>query len=193
MLIGICGRMRVGKDVASSHLVEKHAFNRVAFADPLKWLALHVNPIVDYLTIGDGTVVPWRLADVIEMCGAEEAKAMAEVRALYQNLGTGIRELCDEFWVDVAEAKIRTLWETSRHVVVTDVRFPNEADRIVSLGGTILRIIRDGSGEGITNSEHISETALNDWYRSNDHIEIYNIETLEYLYDQLDEIVRYHA
>lgn len=191
MLIGITGRMRAGKDTAASYLMETYEFNRVAFADPLKWLALHIDPIVDHLVIGDGTVVPWRLSEVIEMCGAEEAKSNPEVRALYQHLGTGIRELCDEFWVDVAEARIRTLWETSRNVVVADIRFPNEADRVVSLGGKIIRVIRDGAASGVTNSEHISETALNEWYGYNEHIEVFNIESLDYMYDQLDHIVKY--
>lgn len=187
MLIGISGRMRAGKDASASYLIETYEFNRVAFADPLKQLALRIDPIVQ--TWDD--YEPMRLSEVIERDGAEQAKSLPEVRALYQNLGVGLRQLQDEFWVDVAEATIRTLLDESCHVVVSDVRFPNEANRIVSLGGTILRIIRDSSGDGVTHGEHISETALNEWYESNDHIEVYNIESLDYLYDQLDHIVRH--
>lgn len=40
--------------------------------------------------------------------------------------------------------------------LVTDVRFDNEAERIIELGGSIWRIVRDGSGAG----EHASEQEL---------------------------------
>lgn len=40
--------------------------------------------------------------------------------------------------------------------LVTDVRFDNEAERILELGGSVWRIVRDGSGAG----EHASEVEL---------------------------------
>lgn len=40
--------------------------------------------------------------------------------------------------------------------LVTDVRFDNEAERILELGGEVWRIVRDGSGAG----EHASEVEL---------------------------------
>lgn len=44
--------------------------------------------------------------------------------------------------------------------IVTDVRFPNEADKVLELGGTLIRIERPGKDSGST---HESETALDNY------------------------------
>ena len=43
---------------------------------------------------------------------------------------------------------------------MTDVRFPNEAQRIKDLGGVVWRVKRPGVGPA---NYHESETALDDW------------------------------
>jgi hypothetical protein len=45
-------------------------------------------------------------------------------------------------------------------VVFADVRFPNEANIIKKLGGTVVRINRDGNQAA---NQHISETALDNF------------------------------
>ena len=44
--------------------------------------------------------------------------------------------------------------------IITDVRFPNEADKILSLSGTLIRLERPGTDSGST---HESETALDNY------------------------------
>jgi hypothetical protein len=41
--------------------------------------------------------------------------------------------------------------------VISDVRFPNEAEAITNAGGAVIRISRPGAGEG---DSHASETPL---------------------------------
>ncbi len=49
-------------------------------------------------------------------------------------------------------------------IVITDVRYPNEADAILAAGGIVIRIVRDGvilnDGRDVN---HISETALDNY------------------------------
>jgi len=47
-------------------------------------------------------------------------------------------------------------------IVVPDVRFPNEADAILELGGSLIRVIREGSSdhEVVESRDHASETSV---------------------------------
>jgi hypothetical protein len=147
-LIGVSGRKRHGKDTFAARLVERHGFTRVAFADPMREMALALDPI-----ISDG----WRLAALVETFGWEEAKANPEVRRTLQRLGTeaGRGVLGDNIWVDTAMRYARSL---GGRVVFTDCRFPNEADAIRDAGGQIIRVNRPAFPDD--GDPHPSETAL---------------------------------
>lgn len=154
MIIGIGHVARVGKDVAASALSRDLGFQRRAFADKLKELALEADPIVTTQTqttnIGAGR---GRLRWVVQGMGWEEAKnAYPEVRKFLQDLGVGARKVFGEdFWVKQAVAGIG-----KQDVVFSDVRFHSEAEALQALGGKLIRIDRPGRvAEG-----HISETAL---------------------------------
>jgi len=78
--------------------------------------------------------------------GWEVAKeTFPEVRRQLQAMGTecGRDLLGDTIWVDTWEKSLPE--ESNRRVVVADVRFPNEAERIRSLGGLIWRVTRPGT------------------------------------------------
>ena len=167
-LIGLIGKKRTGKDTFAAVLMEKHGYERVAFADPLRQAALELDPIVGTFPLnaeGITRVREWRLSDVIDSIGWEKAKDyVPEVRRILQRFGTeAIRKIDDDFWIRAAFAKIDAAREVGSPVVVTDVRYPNEADAIRDAGGYIVRITRDLPGDADT---HASETAL-DGYREN--------------------------
>jgi len=79
-------------------------------------------------------------------------------RELLQRLGTeAIRDnLHEKAWVNAlfADHSHYSRW------VITDVRFPNEAQEIKDYGGIIVRVNRTGFGPV---NDHPSETALNEW------------------------------
>ncbi|CCQ44302.1 putative deoxynucleotide monophosphate kinase [Pseudarthrobacter siccitolerans] len=167
-LIGLIGKKRTGKDTFAAVLVEKHGYERVALADPLREAALALDPIVGTFPLnseGLTRVREWRLSDVIAELGWEQAKDyVPEVRRTLQRLGTeSIRSLDDQFWIRTAFARIDSLREAGTPVVVTDVRYPNEADAIRKAGGYLARIVRDLPDDG---DAHASERALDD-YREN--------------------------
>lgn len=62
-------------------------------------------------------------------------------------------------------------------MVVTDVRFPNEADAIRDAGGVLIRLVRPSAGQG---DAHPSETALDDYV---ENYRLSNTGTLKVLRD----------
>lgn len=138
MLIGLCGMAGAGKDSVADVLVREHGYVRLALADPLRAAALRLNPIV-----ADGGLGLLRLSEVVEHMGWDAAKrSLPEVRRLLQVFGAEvIREMCGEdFWVDLALRSSRG----QEDVVITDVRFHNEALAIHEAGGHIYRVVRPG-------------------------------------------------
>jgi hypothetical protein len=153
VIVGLSGYARCGKDTAAKTLID-HGFVRVSFADKLRAFLLALNPIILQTVEGRGV----RLAEIVEdSLGWEDAKDdFPEVRALLQRCGTeaGRQVLGENVWVEA------TLRDLPNNVVVTDVRFPNEAQAIKDLGGRIIRITRPHFGP---TNPHPSETALDDW------------------------------
>lgn len=103
-------------------------------------------------------------------------------REFLQRYGTEAhRDVFDkDFWI---EAALRA-HQPGQLLVVTDVRFENEAQAIRARGGQVWRVHRSAQ---ITETAHVSEQTLSDDLVS---AEVYNELTLEYLrrqiYDMLD-------
>lgn len=164
-LIGLIGKKRVGKDTFAETLTERHGYARIALADPLREALYRQNPIAGTFPLLDNGITrvrEWRVQDVVDSIGWEKAKDYCpEIRTQLQRLGTeGIRYIDDRFWIKAAFAKIDALREAATPVVVTDVRYPNEADAIKAAGGYLVRIVRDLPDSGDT---HASELALDDY------------------------------
>jgi hypothetical protein len=141
-LIGVTGHAQHGKDTVGKRLVEQWGYQKFAFADRLKSMALVLNPVIANLPF-------LRLADIVERDGWEEAKRWTEVRRFLQVLGTeGVREhLGEDAWVNALDLAIARAGDPT-NVVITDVRFPNEAKYIHEMNGTLIRVVRrneDGS------------------------------------------------
>jgi hypothetical protein len=127
------GQKRSGKDSLASFLVSRHGFRRLAFADRLKAIALHTDPLVD----ADASL--GRLSDLIYRLSWEGAKEHPEVRGYLQSLGVAVREhLGEDTWIRPVIEEASRL----QNAVVTDVRFPNEAEAIRAAGGFIVRVNR---------------------------------------------------
>ncbi|MGW0523042.1 deoxynucleotide monophosphate kinase family protein [Crossiella sp. NPDC003009] len=138
--IGLVGPPGAGKDTLAA-LLAPHGYVRVALADPLRALALALDPIV---TVTGGE--PVRLFDVLARYGWEDAKRrVPEVRRTLQRLGTEVgRELAGpDVWLNRAVARIAELRAAGTPAVITDVRFANEAESLRRLGVVLVRVRRD--------------------------------------------------
>jgi hypothetical protein len=168
MIIGLSGYAQSGKDSTAELLCLNYGYTRLAFADPMREALLTINPQLDSIT---------RVSDLVDDYGWNLAKKNPEVRRLLQVLGTdfGRKMLGDDVWINIALSGIKS----EDKIVVSDVRFPNEAEAIKKLGGTVWRINRHNH-TAVNN--HTSERAM-DNYMFN--YVIYNDGTLDELSDEV--------
>ena len=145
--IGLVGYSQSGKDTVADILVKNYGYTRVAFADKIREFLYGLNPMVACSPTG-------YLQDLINLVGWDDAKQEPQVRKLLQNLGNSARKTIDEnVWVTLALGNI----DTNQRVVITDVRFENEAMMIKLMGGQLWRVKRIGVGPV---NDHVSESEL---------------------------------
>ena len=139
-LIGLTGPAGSGKDAAAQPLTSDLGYTRVAFADPVRKALLALNPRVCY---EDRGLMP--LLHYVNELGWDGAKQILHVRELLQRMGTEAgRDIHgQDCWLKIAREKINA---ADTPVVVTDVRFANEAELIRELGGTVVHVKRPGVG-----------------------------------------------
>jgi hypothetical protein len=176
MIIGLSGYAQSGKDTVAKILVEHYGFRRVAFADKIKEMVLETNPIVFI----DEHQRTWRAAEYVSWKGWEKAKQLPEVRELLQRLGVTARtNLGSDIWVKSA---LNQVWGANDHVVITDVRFKNEAESIKNIYplNQLWRVVRPGIGAV---NDHVSEHDLDDYEFDFD---IYNEGTVLSLHEDIE-------
>jgi hypothetical protein len=152
-LYGLTGKKRVGKDTAGQALVEC-GYVRAAFADALKMM------LATFLSIRGAS--DQEIAAMIEgqlkeaptdyLFGATPRHAM-------QTLGTEWGRNCinQDLWVLTLKEAIEAALAQGASVVVTDVRFNNEAKVIRDLGGTVVHLTRPNY---VTIDLHASEAGV---------------------------------
>ena len=180
MIIGLSGYAQSGKDSVAKILVDNYNFERIGFADALKDIALSINPIME-----NG----YSLSREIKEFGWDITKnARTEARRFLQELGTTLRDKVDkDIWVNIAMKKVAEY----NDVVISDVRFQNEADAIRKAGGQIWRVERPNIHA--VNS-HVSESDMDEWdfdaYVHNDG----NLDNLDFavklMYRKTHELLR---
>lgn len=135
-VIGLCGAANSGKNTVASLL----GFMEVSFADPLyRMLAEMLDVSVESLR--DRTTKE----RVISWLGKSP-------RQLLQTLGTewGRGMVADDIWVRLA---MREINKTEANVVVTDVRFGNEAEMLKrEFGAVIWKVERPGAATCVGHS-----------------------------------------
>lgn len=142
-LIGITGRARSGKDTAAGFLTEQ-GWVQYRFADPLKAAVRVMFGLTREHT--DGALKE----QTIPHLGVSP-------RRLMQTLGTewGREVIADDLWLRVADKVLADVEEQGAPgVVISDVRFPNEAEWVRSRGGQVVEIIRPDT-EAV--AAHVSE------------------------------------
>lgn len=169
-IIGVSGYARHGKDTLAGMLDEYFpGIQRVALADSLRELAAAIDPII---LPRERRYEQMRYTEVVARYGYDEAKRFPEFRRFLQRLGAeGGREVLGQnVWVDALERRINRI-EPGVPVVVTDVRFLNEADWIQEHGELwhVRRLNADGTQfDNGMGTEHQSEQHVEELYRRAD-------------------------
>lgn len=135
LLIGLTGRAGSGKSTAAAFLEDEYGFAHIAFADPIV-------DMIGALFNTAGIDGAW----MAERALKEQPTTLGfSYRHLAQTLGTewGRNTVAPDFWLRVATLRVRELLRTGDNVVISDVRFPNEADWLLAQGGVLVRLQRD--------------------------------------------------
>lgn len=156
MIIGLGHQAQVGKDTVGEFLEETYGYARTSFAHNLKEAAKNIFGWDDRHVHGD-------LKEVLDTFWGFTP------RWALQNFGT---EACmpvfgKDIWIKSLERQV-VGDPLGRDWVITDVRFPAEAEIIKEWGGKVVRIDRPNR-EKIKTSGHVSEVALNE-YEDWDHV-----------------------
>lgn len=173
MLVGVAGKAASGKDTVAAILKEKYGFKRLAFADELKRVARHLLGLTD--------------EDVTDHEAKERVNPRwgKSPRQLLQGMGEGIRRYVHEdVWVNFVLQDV----ELYPNIVISDLRYPNEAKAIKAQGGFLIRVNRPGKGSK-TGADHVSETALDSFKGAFWDHEIDNSGTLDQLATKVREVM----
>ena len=167
MLIGISGKAQSGKDTLGKFLCERYRCLHYYFAKPLKEGAKIMFALTDeQIENKEKVIEPWGISP----------------RTIYQRLGTEVgRGIDPAIWVKNAEMFVKK--NAGFTVVITDVRFDNEATFIRNRGGVVINIVRDQ--DDIIENRHSSEDGLRP---DNIDLTIHNNGTIE---DMCNEVAHH--
>ncbi|MDE2441594.1 MAG: hypothetical protein KGP14_11265 [Betaproteobacteria bacterium] len=182
-LIGLAGRAGCGKDTIANFLMETHGFVQIALADVLR------DGLKAMLGITDEQMYRRDLKEqTIDWIGRSP-------RELMQTLGTewGRNHVAPDIWLRVAARRIEK-YRTAKPclhiagIVVSDIRFENEADWLRDQGGKVWHIKRHTSNQlAINAAAHSSEQHIPS---KAGEPRIYNFGTLENLYEEVTETLK---
>lgn len=128
-IIGLAGHAGAGKDHTFEYirddLLAEFAVRRVAFADGLKFDIEETLGLLHF-----------------DLVAIRHKPYSPEIRALLQWWGTELRreQYGDDYWVKKGMKMAEDLWPHSDLIVVTDVRFANEAKAIRLAGGIVAEV-----------------------------------------------------
>ena len=168
MLIGVIGRKQHGKDTIGDHLASA-GFKKIAFANRVKSVTVRLfpglshaqlygpNELKEAVDVNIGVSPRWLLQkvgteigrnghlDTLECLGVSSEKVALALQEFGVTTGPTA-------WIDsLLPAR------SSGKYVITDTRFPNEAQFTLDKGGLVLKVVRPGYDTGHHN-DHPSET-----------------------------------
>lgn len=201
MLLGLTGVAQSGKSTVAEYLVNEYGFKEYLFSDGVKLALYRMNPIImathkhgDY----SQDVVQY-LQDVVDDFGWDQAKQIPMVRELLQRMGTeaGRDVHGQDVWVDRTFNQMfkECGWDwkfehdqLTKHatsdIVIPDLRFDNEAERIKHHGGVVIRVDRGKKPVNGHSSEKGIDATLID-------VTLYNTGTLEEIKQGIDRTLEY--
>ncbi len=209
MIIGISGKARSGKDTFAEMLateLNKGAYPpyvMMAFANELKLRCQAAFDLTWEQLWGDDKekyddrypkmrgAPPYCLGNRDDGKGLEvmEERKHWTAREIMQDYGAFYRTIDNEFWVKNLFKVIKEKEYTN--VIITDVRYINEAGYIINNGGYVIRVERENK-DTVHNEQHPSEIELDEYKRFDftivnnwtlDHLKLAASECADFLRD----------
>lgn len=204
MILLVSGQANTGKDTLCNHLVRKHGFVKIAFADKIKRILMDLYDLSYQQLWGESK--NRALFDL--RYKVPESDEYLTARLGSQTIGDAGRSLYEDTWVDYTLNDIKKLhdnytWDYEdcrgsfrnvfnfgkKNIVVSDARYFNEIKKIKDMGGKTIRIKKTVvplKGKAGSHSSEVNQVAILDSYF--DYI-IFNDGSLEDLYRKIDEII----
>jgi hypothetical protein len=188
-LIGLIGKARSGKDTVGKYIETQYNGKCYALADPIKDLSRTLFLFDEEQLYGSKKEI------IDERWGITP-------RQTFQMIGTNImqfaiygfipdllnkvpmRQFCIKHFKEWLNRFQTESENTDKIVIVTDIRFPHEADMIKDMNGILIKINRPSLNTSGEQYKHCSETAELSY-----NYLIHNDDTIEKLYQNVDEIL----
>jgi hypothetical protein len=166
-IVAFAGPAGSGKDTCGKYLIENYGARRVSFAGPIY--------------------------DMLEAAGFGRPTTQEDKESIIPELGVSWRHMAQTLGTEWGRALVHAnLWVISAEklmrrdggaIVITDLRFENEAATVRSMGGLVCHI--EGRSDAMTDATatHASEVGIE--FKDGD-LKLQNDRTLEYLFGQLD-------
>lgn len=170
-VIGLCGNAGTGKDSATEFLLHYQNTRcvRFALADPIREIGKIFGFTRDQMTDR-------------KLKETEDDFWKVSPRFFMQRVGTEMfrKQWREDVWIELARKKILDYSSSGstygfdgnpRIIFISDIRFPNEAEFVKSVGGFVVKIERDGftkSGEQLHDSEKFVASIKQDLLIKND-------------------------
>lgn len=180
VIIGITGRMGVGKDTVGDYLVRKYGFIKMTFAETLKSICA----LIFGFTLEQ---LHGHLKEVIDpRYGITPRRAMQFIGTdlFRQRMKELVPEIGERIWVEILLRKVREAQERNHQVniVITDCRFADEAEAIQkTLGGKVWRILRPNPTVISSHSSELGDFEVDAL--------IQNTSSFEELYEKVTDVV----
>ena len=154
MLIGLTGKKFSGKTTIAKFLTENYDFKEYAFADSLKKACINIFGLTEEQVYGKNK----------ETLRIIDEYWNTTPRVIMQTLGTLIRNLNDspetnlnnlkDIWIKQVHRKIiESKNKNHKNIVVSDIRYNDEALMIKKLGGIIIKIDKQDDKHESENQE----------------------------------------
>jgi hypothetical protein len=191
-LIGVCGHAGSGKDTVGQYICENQDNTyKLALADPLKMA------VKEMFGIPEDDLYDSAVKEVPNSFWGVTPRQMAQffgTEMVRDTLPKLIPEVGSNFWVHRMVQKLNgfgdaVVYDPDDVVVITDVRFQNEYDWIVSQGGIIIHLTRTGADGTVGIPGHSSERGLELNFPSRTYL-LNNDSTLEALYEKVNTIIQ---
>jgi len=140
MIIGLAGQKGSGKDTIAAYLVKKYGFQRRAFADPLK------KSVAELLDIPFHEVDKYKNdaeATISVNINGNQLVSIFTMREFLQRYGTESHRnvFGEDFWLE--HCLPMNGFYAGKKIVITDLRFANEARRVKFFNGIVVKINRN--------------------------------------------------
>jgi hypothetical protein len=148
-VIGIAGKKFSGKDTLGHFFVQNYGYEQIAYADPLK----EIGSIFGFT---DEQLYGSKKEELDEFWQVTPRKFLQFVGTdMFRDNSNKISpNMGINTWTNIVKKRIQE--NPDKCFVITDVRFPNEADLVKQLGGIIIKLKRNTDH----NDDHASESLI---------------------------------